>query len=236
MARLADWLQLVRLSARLVAGRRFWIAVLLPLLWPASQAIRLGMGWREERFEMVDAQNLLMGLPLVVLAIGLGVRIIAGEMDRRTLEIAYTVPGGSQRAWLAKLAAAVLMLIAAQLLLALTVYLFFTSFPPAALYGTLQSSFFYLVLGMGFAALFKSEVTGAMVTVVVLALNGFFTAFGNIQRRISPFFNPLAVDELSPSDLLAFTIQNRIGFVLAIAAVIALAFARAERREQLLGG
>jgi len=31
-------------------------------------------------------------------------------------------------------------------------------------------------------------------------------------------------------------VQNRIGFVLAIAAVLALAFRRAEQRERVLGG
>jgi hypothetical protein len=35
--------------------------------------------------------------------------------------------------------------------------------------------------------------------------------------------------------LLAYTVQNRIGFVLVIAAVIALAFGRAEQRERILG-
>ena len=37
-------------------------------------------------------------------------------------------------------------------------------------------------------------------------------------------------------ELLAWALQNRIGFVLAIAAVTALAFGRAERREKMLAG
>jgi hypothetical protein len=236
MNRLRSMLRLVVLSARLIGGRRFWLAPILPLAWPAFQAFRLLVGWRDTEFVEASAQNTLIALPLIVLAIGLGVRIIAGEMDRRTLEMAYTVPGGAHRVWLAKIAAAVMILGVALILLAIVTYSFFTSFPLGALYGAFQGSVFYLVLAMGFAALFKSEITGAMATVAVVALNGLFTGFGQAQLRISPLFNALAEENTNPSDLLASVVQNRIGFVLAIAAVTALAFVRAERREKLLGG
>jgi hypothetical protein len=156
--------------------------------------------------------------------------------DRRTLEIAYTVPGGAHRVWLTKLAATGLILAASELVLAGMVYAFLTSYPLSALYGAAQAAIFYMVLAMAFAALFKSEITGAMATVAVLFLNAFLTGFGESQNRLSPFFNPLALDDLNPADLIAHTLQNRIGFVLAIAAVVALAFSRAERREKMLGG
>ena len=58
-----------------------WIAPLLPLIWIAFQLFRLLVRWRETDFTPPDAQNVLIGFPLTVLAIGLGVRIIAGEMD-----------------------------------------------------------------------------------------------------------------------------------------------------------
>jgi len=230
--RFRDTLELVALSARLVGGRRVFIAPLLPLLWPAFQAIRLLVGWREEVFDPVSAQNTLIGVPLVVLAIGLGVRVIAGEIDRRTLEIAYTVPGGSQRVWLAKLAAAAVLLAASELLLAAVTFAFFTSFPLGALYGALQSALVFLVAAMALAALFANEITGAMATVVVLLL----ASLPGGASRLSPFFNPLAVDSTSAVTVLAWTVQNRVGYVLAIAAITALAFARAERREKLLAG
>jgi ABC-type transport system involved in multi-copper enzyme maturation permease subunit len=233
--RLRDSGRLVVLSLRLIAGRRYWIAVVLPLIWLAIEAFWLLMGWREQAIEAVDIQNVVLSFPLTMLAIGLGVRVIAGEIDRRTLEIAYTVPGGAHRLWLAKLTAAVALIVASELLLAGTGFTFFTSFPPAALYGALQACLFYLVTAMAFAALFASEVTGAMAAAALLVINGFFTGFGENQVRVSPFFNPLAIDDASASDVFAWTLQNRIGFALAIAAVVALAFARAERREKLLG-
>jgi hypothetical protein len=234
-SRLADHLRLVNLSARLVAGRRFWIAPLLPLLWSAFQALRLLVGWQEERFEAEDAQNVLIGLPLVVLAIGFGVRIIAGEMDRRTLEIAYTVPGGSHRVWLAKTAACLVLLICSEVLLAITTFILFTSFPLWALYGALQASVFYLVLAMALSVLFRSEITGAMGTVAVLAFNGLISGFGDNQMRISPFFNIVALRERDMINQIPWALQNHIGFALVIAGIAALAFARAEQREKLLG-
>ncbi len=233
----ADSIALIRLSSRVVGGRRFWLAPLLPLIWPAFQAIRVWQGWRDEgAFEPVDVQVFLIGLPLTVLAIALGGRVIAGELDRRTLEIAYTVPGGAHRVWLAKLAATSLILVIAELLMAGFVWLLLTSYPPATLYGTLQCAVFYMVLAMAFAALCKNEITGAMVTVTFLIVNAFMTGFGGNQSRLSPFFNPLVLDDTNPADLIAWTLQNRLGFVLAIAAVTALAFSRAQRREKMLGG
>ena len=38
-ARTQDWLRLVHHAARLVAGRKYWIAPLLPLAWPVLQVL-----------------------------------------------------------------------------------------------------------------------------------------------------------------------------------------------------
>ena len=235
-SRVREGLRALDLSARLLIGRRWWIAIPLPLVWLAWQALRLLVGWREDGFEAVDVQNVLVGMPLLVLAIGLGVRVIAGEMDRRTLEIAWTIPGGSHRMWLSKLAAAAFVLAAAELLLALVVWAFFTEVTVGALWGAYQGALVYLALATWLAALFKSEATGALASAAVLVVNGLFTGFGDAQRRLSPLFNPMAVDDIAVTDLLAWTVQNRIGWALGIAALIGLALIRAERREVLLSG
>lgn len=228
-------IQLLRLAAVLLAGRRFWLLPLLPLLWIGFQAALLLFGTREG-FEPEAAQNTLIGLPVVVLAVFLGGRIIAGELDQRSLEIAYTVPGGAHRVWLTKLLAAMSLLIASLLVMALVTWIFFTSFPPlTALYGALQAVAFYLALSMGLSTLFRSEVAGAMTTAAILGLNGLITGFGDNPLRISPFFNPLGLPDTDPERLLALLVQNRIGIVLAIAAIVAMTFGRAERRETMLG-
>ena len=230
---LAARVTLYRLAAISVAGHRFWLLPLLPLVWLAVwAAITLltdGGG-----FEPVQAQGELIGLPLTVLAIVLGLRVIAGEIDGRSLEIAYTVPGGCERVWWAKLAGAALTLVLAEALLAVVVWPFFTAFPLTALYGAMQAAIFYLVLAMATATLFRSEVAGAMMTVTVLALNGLVTGFGDVQLRFSPFWNPLAADRSDPQQLLAVAVQNRIGVALITVGILSLAFMRANRRERML--
>ena len=230
-------LALFRLAALTVVGHRFWLLPLLPLVWLLVLGGATAVGLRTGSFDPVDAQGALIGLPMTVLAIFLGLRVIAGEIDGRSLEIAYTVPGGVERVWWAKLAGAIMMLLVAEALLAVPCWIFFTGpFPLTALYGALQPAVFYLVLAMAMATLFRSEVAGAMATVAVLGLNGLVTGFGSQQVRISPFFNSLAATSTDPADVLAWTLQNRIGIALLTAGIMALAFMRANRRERMLGG
>lgn len=228
---LKRYLRLIFYSARLVAGRRFWIVVILPLLWPILRAV-LFIFEGGERLKPEDA-HLLMSLPLSVVAMGLGVRLIAGEIDSRTLEISYTVPGGCHRVWLAKIATSVSLLLASEVLLTVFTMIFFTSVTPGTFYGVLQASVFYLIIGMAFSAFSRSEITGAMATAVLYALNMFVQL--NTQTRISPFFNPVAMDNVDRSQVLAYTIQNRIFFIILIAAISLLTFSRVERREKMLG-
>jgi len=225
---------LLRLALLVIAGRRFWMLVLLPLLWLLFQAgvLLIGTG---EGFGPSSAQGTLIGLPLTLVAVFLGMRIIAGELDGRSLEIAYTVPGGCERVWWTKLCASALVLVAAETLLAATTYLFFTPFPWSALYGAMQAALFYLVLSMGMATLFRSEAAGAMGIAAVLGFNGLISGFGENQVRISPFWNPYALENADPVELFAWTLQNLVGIVLATAAILALAFMRANRRERMLG-
>ena len=240
MRKLKNWLvdtsMLLKLSLRLQLGRWFWLVPILVLVWPGFLALSLVAGWFDASgsFAPQNAQNTLIGIPLYLLAIGLGVRVIAGEIEQRTLEVTYTVPGGAQRVWLSKLFAAMIPIIVAGILLAVIAAAFFTEYPLVALYGSLQGAVVYLVLAMGFGALVRSEITAVLVVSVILLMNGVMTGFGEAQSRLSPFFNPLAVREQFESEVLAWTIQNRIGFALFIIAVYALACVRAERREQLL--
>jgi hypothetical protein len=229
--RVSDGLRLLHLSARLVAGRNYWIAPLLPLLWIGFQVFRLAVGWRPIEYGPADAQTILIGFPLTVLAVAFGGRVIAGEMDLRTLEIAYTVPGGAHRVWLAKLSASLLLLITAEALLAAATFLFCTDFPLGALYGALQAATFYMVLSMGFSVLFKGEAVGALLTCVFLVGNLFLHG---IVPVASPFYNAEARLEFEALDVVAETVRNRIGYLLAIAAVTALSFGRAESREKIL--
>jgi len=226
---------LVRYALIVVAGRRYWLLPLLTLGWLVFQAGVTLLGAEGERAAQDSAQGTLIGVPLTLLGAFLGLRIIAGEIDGRSLEIAYTVPGGAERVWWAKILASVLLLLASEAILASVTFVFFTPFPASALYGALQPALFYLVLAMGLATLFRGEAAGAMGVAAILGFNALITGFGENQVRISPFWNPLALDDPDPTELLAWTLQNRIGIVLAMAAILALTFMRANRRETMLG-
>ena len=229
--RIRDQIRLLHHAARTVGGRWFCLAPLLPSVWLVFQYISVRLGWRDTSFDPVDAQNVLIGFPLTILAAGLGVRVIAGEIDRRTLEIAYTVPGGAHRVWLSKLGAAFLILLVAEALLGLATFVFLTSFPWGTLYGALQPAVFFLVLAMGLGALFKSEAAGAMVCAGVLTL-----ALLASPLRVSPFFNIDLSTDLTAVERVARLVQNRIGYVILTLAVLLLTIGRAEQRERLLSG
>lgn len=221
----------------LMAGSRWWLLPLLPLAWPIF--VRLLFMFNGETIEPEATQGTLIGIPLAALAIFLGIRVIAGEIDDGSLEVSYTVPGGIQKLWFAKLGASLAILIGAEALLAIAALVLFHTYPPGVLYGALQASVFYLVLSTAFGALFRGEAAAAMATGVVLAFNGMITDMGDNQIVISPFYNPfaLAADPntiLSSGEILARTLQNRIGIVLVMAGILALAFMRADRRERML--
>jgi len=225
---------LLRLSLRVQLGRRSWLVPALALLWPLYHAVTVLAGWRELPFDATDVQNGLIGIPLAVLAIGLGARVIADEIEQRTLEVAYTVPGGARRVWIAKLGAAAAALLGTGLLLAIIAAAFSARYPLSSVYGALQGAAFYLVLAAGLGALLRNEITAALVASVVLGLNGLLTGFGSVPSRWSPLFNPLVGKDLSGAEMIAWTVQNRIGFALLIVSLVTLTCARAERREQLL--
>ena len=160
-------------TLRVLGGRRYWVLPFLPLAW---LVVTVGVALLDESWPgRAAAQGELIGLPMTILAIFLGIRVIAGEIDERTLEIAYTVPGGCERVWWAKLFCALGLLLVAQAMLATVTFAFITSFPAGALYGALQSAMFYLVVAMALAALFRSEAAGALGTVALLGFNGLIT-------------------------------------------------------------
>ena len=98
--------------------------------------------------------------------------------------------------------------------------IFFTSVTPGTFYGVLQGSVFYLTAGMAFSAFFRSEITGAMVTVPLFALNLITSA----DTRVSPFFNPLVLENTEKLQAISYTVQNRIFFIILIGVITLLTF------------
>lgn len=165
---IGDTFELLHLSLKLQLGKRFWIWPFLPLAWILLLTLMTMIGFANIDYIPALAQNSFIGIPVYLLAIALGMQIISSEIEQRTLEVCYTVPGGAKRIWLAKLAAACLILIAAELILALYVWFFFTHFPLTALLRVLQGLIFFLVLSMAFGALFKNKMTAGMASAICL--------------------------------------------------------------------
>ena len=222
---------LLRLVLVMMAGRRYWLLPLLPLAWLVFLQLEL-FSFFNVSPEAV--QGLVLGVPMSLLGIFLGIRVIAGEIEDRSLELAYTVPGGSERLWRIKLIAAVTMLLVMEATLALVTVTLITAFPLGALYGAFQAACFYLVLSLSLATLFRSQIGGGVFTVILLGINGALTVFGGVQLRGSPFFNPYVIVGADSADVLAWTVQNRVGMLLLMAGILSLAFMRANRRERML--
>ena len=224
-----------RYAAISLAGKYFYLVLLIAPVWVAAMWGIEYLGITTGFFG-ANAQVQLIGLPLVFVAIFLGLRIMASEISGRSLEIVYTVPGGSERVWWTKLFAAVLILLPCMVLLAGGIWLFVTEYPLLALQGALQAALFFLVLAMGMSVLFRSEIGGAVATGLVAAGFGLISGFGTRQLVASPFYNPFALINADPEAVLAATVQNRVGYLLLSFAILGLAFMRSNRREKLLSG
>lgn len=221
-----------------IAGHFFWI-------WP----LVLVVGWlsvhtflEHDKINIInsitvsDVQNRMLGIPLAILGGILGLRIIAGEINARTIEIIYTVPGGANRVWTIKLLAAMAMVVIAEIALATYTWFYFTHFPIEAMLGAFLTAMFFMVLSMGCSALFRSEVSGAIISVLAFGVS-LLLLQGQGQenlKKIFPFFNPYATNVDESVNLLSLTLQNRIFYALLILGLICLAYMRGERREKLL--
>ena len=236
--KVSQWLELIRLAMVAIAGHFFWI-------WP----LVLVVGWlsvhtflEHDKINIInsitvsDVQNRMLGIPLAILGGILGLRIIAGEINARTIEIIYTVPGGANRVWTIKLLAAISMVLLTEIVLALYIWFYFTHFPIEAMLGAFLAAMFFMVISMGFSALFRSEVSGAIIAAVLFGFSLLLLQGPGQEstKKFLPFFNPYAANIDESVNLLSFTLQNRIGYALVILGLICLAYMRGERREKLL--
>lgn len=232
-----QWLNLLRLAMVAIAGHFFWIwPLVLVVVWLSFHTVFEQATWIT--ITASDVQNRLIGLPLSILAAVLGLRIIAGEINARTIEIIYTVPGGANRVWTIKLLASLTMIVATELVLALYTWFVFTHFPIEALLGAFLAATFFLVVSMGFSALFRSEVSGAIIAALLFGICFLILSVPDQSAQkfklFVPFFNPYAANMDESANILAMILQNRIGFFLTTMGLICLSYMRGERREKLL--
>jgi hypothetical protein len=234
LGKLFDQRAIVILSIRQQLGRRFWLLPIFVLAWPLLAGTVIFLFGGNVNFGEDEIQNIIIGLPLYAMAIGMGAGIITNEIEQRTLEVTYTIPGGARRVWLLKLSAAALFILMAELMMAVSTWLIFMPFPLSVLPGAFRGAIFLLVLAMGFGALLKNELFAAITAGGLSFFILIMTMEENIGRW-SPLFDPRLIEDISTAEVIAWSIQNYVGVTLVTVALAALAFSRAERREQLLG-
>ena len=128
------------------------------------------------------------------------------------------------------------MIAITEIVMAVYIWFYFTHFPIEALLGAFLAAMFFMVVSMGFSALFRSEVSGAIVAAVIFSVSLLVIQgpSDNPIKIFSPFFNPYASNVNENASLLAMILQNRVGFFLVILGLVCLAYMRGERREKLL--
>lgn len=231
--KLIDRKPIVLLSIRQQLGRRYWLLPIIVLAWPLLFGTLNFLFGATINVGPDEVQNVLIGFPLYFLALGLGSGIITNEIEQRTLEVTYTIPGGASRVWLMKLASAAFLLLFSELIMAVATWMVFTHFSLSILPGAFRAAIFVLVVAMALGALLKNEMFAAIITAGL----GFFVLILTLEEGIgrwSPFFDPSLHPEASPAEIIAWSVQNYIGFSLLTLVIASLAFSRMERREQLL--
>lgn len=214
------------LSLRQHLGRRFYLIPWLVSVWPIYHAVRM-LESGQVRFYPADAQNELIGLPIYLLAIGMGIRIIANEVEQHTLEVAYTIPGGAVKIWAWKIVSSLFIIVCALLLLAGITWTLFTPFPLGVLYRVLQGATFFLVFAMAAGALLKSELAAAVVSVTLLFI--LYPRFYGL--RWSPIFDPLHADIFGDHLVGLWLLQNHVWVFLLSLLIVLYAFVKVEQRE-----
>lgn len=210
-------------------GRKFLLLPFATLPWLVYKFVMLLESGQLE-YRAINAQNELIGLPLCLLAIWLGIGIVAREIEACTLETTYTLAHEARLLWYMKLFCAGIILLLSEALLALVSYAVFTDFPISLLYRSMQSAVFFLVLAMGLGALFRNQIVAAMVSIAVLVfLYNLMTV-----NYISPMFNPLELDLIRQGETQLMITQNYLLTQFLVFIFVGLTFKRIGRREVLL--
>jgi len=227
---------LLRYALIMQFGRRFWLVACLPLMWLLLQQLLLWAGWHEN-FTADMVQNSLIGFPLYCFAIACGVRVVAADIEQRTLEVALSASGGAWQIWTVKTLAAALLLGCSLLIMSLACWLLFsnfssTEFPGLALIGVGKALLFFLILSVYMGSRIKSELPALVIMLGLLA-------FGLAQsdQFWSPLFNPLNTsinEQYSTYQIATWTQRNHVLCATLLALIVWLLHSRSEHSEQLI--
>lgn len=212
-------------------GHYYWLTPLVVMIWPTGLALLALFDITPVSVNHSSVQNWLIGFPLNLLAIGIGIGIIADEIEKQTLEVTYTIPGGTRRIWLYSILACLLILVAATILLSLSCYLFISGLPSGGeFFRGFQGAVFFLIWAMALGCFFRSKLVASLLSLLTYA----GLIFVNFDTRWSPLFNPASVASNAGEEVHIWMIQNHVGVTVLLGLLLVLSFARVDRVELML--
>ncbi len=226
---------LLWLEARLMTGGRLGLMVLGQIAWLITCAVI--QRFRDEPWDQVSFYNRTVLLPVLLMAIGLGMSCVLSERDIRHLEMSFSTAAGRYQLWSFRLGALGLILLGSCCLLATGTWLAvarevtpwtaaFHAFIPAACIA---------VLAAALSLLFNGAATAGLICLGVTAGSGMILHGGGASR-FDPFLNPFdpPTSLLDPGAWVRTLTFNRLFLLTMLAVFTAVALGLLQRRERLL--
>lgn len=228
-------LRLAHYNLKLLFGRHWWMYLLGLSLWFGWLVLRVVVGWAEAPWGPADVQNGVLSVPLLILAIYLGMSSFAMEIEERTIEGLFTVSGNRYRPFIVRIATGVAFLMVAAFFLSGLAWTFLTAFPIVVVtLNAMAPVLLYFALALTFSVLFKGAIPAGLTVAPLLALN-VVLAGPTHGTRYNVFFNyldrPVGADEV---EWLIMAVQNRMALVVAIGLLLFYTVRLTDKRERLL--
>lgn len=188
------------------------------------------------RITLGDALPPLLMIPMTVLAIFLGMQVIAAEKDKRTLETMFTIAGSPYKIWLIRFGTLHFILLLFTFGLATLTYFTFLDLPVVG--ATLHAyAPVYLIcnLTIYFAIKFRSGLGAAMVTAGTVLLSLMLSGILG-DTRFFLYFNAYADPprQIGPETWNLWMWQNKIGVFVLGSLLLFFSLRGLLRRERLL--
>ena len=188
-----------------------------------------------EGFSVEDALNILVQIPMAVLAIYLSMDIIASERDRDTLETLFSTASSHYTIWMTRMMSLHGILVLSAMAMSSLSYVLFAEFP--FILGGLNAVFpayFMANLTFYFAVSVRSSNAAGMLSLGCLLLVLMFSSSlsGTVYNLfLNPFNVPASVDLSLWDDRVLI---NRVSIAGLGGLLLFLALRKMERRERLL--
>ena len=218
-----------------MTGGRLGLILLGQVAWLMTCAVM--QHFRDEPWAEASFYNRTVLLPVLLMAIALGMSCVLAERDIRHLEMSFSTAAGRYQLWAFRLAALGLVLLASTALLAtLTWLLVARDVTPwtATLHAFIPAACI-AVLAACLSLLFNEISTAGLVSLGLTVLAGMFLHGGGASR-FDPFLNPFdpPTTLIEPAAWIRTLTFNRLFLLTALAIFTGATLGLLQRRERLL--